>query len=498
MTLPTNFRLMRIEVTSEDGSDFDLDLAPDSIDGSWTTLVTGRNGAGKSRLMSAIASSFETLGGRPNRHRRSTSSVTMSYRLANHECSFRVAGSEVTSFLDGRLVDPEALPLPGAVVAATASAFDKFALPREALAFGPAPKSSEGYLYKYLGLKDVRGRVSARAGVVRALEQLFDANSDDRLRRQRVADVFTYLGYAPTVEVTYTWSFRARELYQMSGSIASTDVAKFLENQNSARSQSVRQPIPKYVFEDERIPKEIAVAIETLKKYGEQRHVTLEANFTDSKPGEEDLLRMARQLARVGLIQMSHVALRRQTDNQRVEIADASSGELSLVVTLLGIASSIEDGSLVLIDEPEISLHPQWQSEYLERLSNAFADFSGCHFVVATHSPTLVSGASPERTSVVELGKSEGIDQRSTVAGSVDEVLVSTFGVVSKSNLYLRDLLVIALRGAEDGDLASTAHDETMAALESARIDLPENDRVGQLIDRLVRIRGALNRNRER
>ena len=70
---------------------------------------------------------------------------------------------------------------------------------------------------------------------------------------------------------------------------------------------------------------------------------------------------------------------------------------------------------------------------------------------------------------------------------------MTTFGVVSKSNLYLRDLLVTALRGAEDGDLADSVHDETMVALESARRDLPEVDSVGELIDQLVRIRAGLS-----
>lgn len=490
MALATEFRLMRVEVTNEDGSYVDVDLATDAVAGSWTTLVTGRNGAGKSRLLSAIAASFETLDGRHQRHR---ASIAISYWFAGRECAFRVDRGKVSAFLDGRPVDHEVLPRPGTVVVATASAFDKFNLPKQALVFGAASHSPESGGYKYLGLRDARGRVSSRAGVVRALEQLFDANSDDRPRRRRVADVFSYLGYAPTVEVIYTWTFRARELAQQDGEVTPADIARFLDKQKPQRNQAARLSIPNYVFEDERVVEDLAVAIETLRKPGEHRDITLMADFADPNSGEEDLLRMARQLTRAGLIQMSEVALRRKTTNQRIEITDASSGELSLVVTLLGIASSIEDGSLVLIDEPEISLHPQWQSEYLERLGDAFADFSGCHFVVATHSPTLVSGATAERTSIVDIEDSGTVGHRPTVAGSVDEVLVTTFGVVSKSNLYLRDLLVTALRGAEDGDLADGIHDETMVALKSARRDLPESDSVGQLIDQLVRIRAGLD-----
>ncbi len=481
---------MRVEVANKEGAYVDMDLATDAATGSWTTLITGRNGAGKSRLISAIAASFETLDGR---HLRHEPSVAISYWLAGRECAFRVDKGKVSTFLDGRPVERELLPRPGAVVAATASAFDKFNLPRAPRVFGNVSQSPEEGRYKYLGLRDARGRVSSRAGVVRALEQLFDANSDDRPRRRRVADVFHYLGYAPTVEVTYAWSYRARDLVQKDGRVTLGDVANFLDKQRRQSSQSVRLSIPNYVFDDEQVVKDLAVAIETLRTPGERREVVLVADFADPNPGDEDLLRMALQLTRAGLVQMSEVALRREATNHRVEITDASSGELSLVVTLLGIASSIEDGSLVLIDEPEISLHPQWQAEYLERLGDAFADFSGCHFIVATHSPTLVSGAIPERTSIIDLEGRWLVDRNPAVSGSVDEVLVTTFGVVSKSNLYLRDLLVTALRGAEDGDLADTIHDRTMVALERARRDLPEADSVGQLIDQLVRIRAGLD-----
>lgn len=495
MASETDFRLTRVEVNNEEGSYFDIDLATDAGIGSWTTLVTGRNGTGKSRLLSAIAASFEALDGR---HLRRRDSVAIAYWLAGRECAFRVEKGKVSAFLDGRLIEQEFLPRPGAIAAATASAFDKFSLPKAPRVFGAATQPPDVGRYKYLGLRDTRGRVSSRAGVVRALEQLFDANSDDRPRRRRVADVFRYLGYAPTVEVIYTWTSRAQELARKEGTVSSRDVDLFLDKQRRQGSQTTRLAIPNYIFEDELVVKELALSIESLRKPGEGREIRLMADFADLNPGDEDQLRMARQLTRAGLVLMSEVVLRREATNHRVEVTDASSGELSLVVTLLGIASSIEDRSLVLIDEPEISLHPQWQAEYLQRLGDAFADFRGCHFVVATHSPTLVSGADSERTSIVDLERPPLAADSPAIAGSVDEVLVTTFGVVSKSNLYLRDLLVTALRGAEDGDLADAMHDDTMAALQGARQELPETDPAGELIDQLARIRAKLGGEEQR
>lgn len=42
---------------------------------------------------------------------------------------------------------------------------------------------------------------------------------------------------------------------------------------------------------------------------------------------------------------------------------ELSSGELSVLLSILKINSEIEENSVVLIDEPEVSLHPAWQKK---------------------------------------------------------------------------------------------------------------------------------------
>jgi predicted ATP-binding protein involved in virulence len=47
-------------------------------------------------------------------------------------------------------------------------------------------------------------------------------------------------------------------------------------------------------------------------------------------------------------------------------------------------------GSLVLIDEPETSMHVAWQLEFLQDIEK-IAKISGLSFIVATHSPDLIN-----------------------------------------------------------------------------------------------------------
>jgi len=69
----------------------------------------------------------------------------------------------------------------------------------------------------------------------------------------------------------------------------------------------------------------------------------------------------------------------------------ASSGEQCLLVMILGIAGHISHNSLILIDEPEISLHPSWQARFMDLIINIFKNYHECHFIIATHSPQIVS-----------------------------------------------------------------------------------------------------------
>lgn len=56
----------------------------------------------------------------------------------------------------------------------------------------------------------------------------------------------------------------------------------------------------------------------------------------------------------------------------------------------LYFTDKIRENGLYLLDEPENSLSPDKQQELLEFLGNS-ARFFGCQFIIATHSPFLLS-----------------------------------------------------------------------------------------------------------
>ena len=51
---------------------------------------------------------------------------------------------------------------------------------------------------------------------------------------------------------------------------------------------------------------------------------------------------------------------------------------------------NIKKGSLILIDEPEISLHVVWQQQFLSDLKKIM-DINKSNVIIATHSPQIIN-----------------------------------------------------------------------------------------------------------
>lgn len=119
----------------------------------------------------------------------------------------------------------------------------------------------------------------------------------------------------------------------------------------------------------------------------------------------------------------------------------AASGEKQLFYTLINIYSNITQNSLILIDEPETSLHPNWQMKYIGFLKEVFDGYK-CHFIIATHSPHLISDLAPCSSSVIVLNRDQkGVITANpypvdTYAWSVENILYNVFRVRTTRNYY--------------------------------------------------------------
>ena len=75
---------------------------------------------------------------------------------------------------------------------------------------------------------------------------------------------------------------------------------------------------------------------------------------------------------------------------QPLSLTDLSSGEQQEVVLLYELLFKTAPNSLILIDEPEISLHVIWQKAFIDDLKK-IAKLKKISFLVSTHSPQIIN-----------------------------------------------------------------------------------------------------------
>src|SRR5690606_21408835 len=93
------------------------------------------------------------------------------------------------------------------------------------------------------------------------------------------------------------------------------------------------------------------------------------------------------------------------TFNQsEVKFSDLSSGEkvlMSLALALYNSKFDIEFPRVLLMDEPDASLHPTMSKQFLEIIENVFVKEKGVKVIITTHSPSTVALAKEEDLFVV-------------------------------------------------------------------------------------------------
>jgi predicted ATP-binding protein involved in virulence len=77
-------------------------------------------------------------------------------------------------------------------------------------------------------------------------------------------------------------------------------------------------------------------------------------------------------------------------DGEILSATDLSSGEQHELVMIYELLFKVKPNSLILIDEPEISLHVEWKRQFLKDLQE-ITKLANLDVLLSTHSPTLIN-----------------------------------------------------------------------------------------------------------
>ena len=205
------------------------------------------------------------------------------------------------------------------------------------------------------------------------------------------------------------------------------------------------------------------------------------------------VVRWEKMLKGLGLIR--DVKLHLRSRSAEIPVGAASSGELALISALAFLATNASDRVTVLIDEPENSLHPSWQREYLELLDDVLRYRQAAVFI-ATHSPFLISEANAKpfngkNVAVVVLTSGQVVpdSRKGETPESLDGVLTEVFQTVTPQSHYLSVSLVSMLNRLESGVSSLAEVHREIAFLRSAGLDSRQARAVSAVEDMADQIR---------
>ncbi|PHR48040.1 MAG: hypothetical protein COA32_05805 [Fluviicola sp.] len=458
----------------------------------FNTVVIGPNGTGKSNILKTVINLFREiheLKQNDKRINKVPGKFVLTYLLNGKQFSFgnfKLDSEHMAArfskgvwfTVDNQIEDDyNKILLPNNIIANSLMITDKF----------PFLKEEDFPRYTYLGVRSSRASSGTKAYIRKTVE-LITTSIEKKGFKAKLKEILSFLDLEPTVNIYYKPVY-SREFYK-----EDIDVDEFHRIFNHQKEYFPKRETEIWgttyydsIKENNELVSSIVdflqhVAKNFLKDNSKLLHydVLSDANIVDD-------FKMIEQLKKLDLISYPSIDIRKQ--NSEFNLVDSSSGEYSLLSSLIGLVASVEENSLVLIDEPEVSLHPNWQMKYMDYLRKMFEGYKTCHFIVATHSHFLISDIQGMNSHVIGLVKNRDIEpvhfsDVNTFGWSAEQVLLDVFDVPTTRNFYLADRFAKIMKKASLNGLKSIEDnkDELLSWEES----LSEGDPIKYAITKLI------------
>jgi len=370
------------------------------------TVIVGKNGTGKSRLLNDIINNFIPV--------REVNSILITSQ--NHNKIDSKINLEITNS-------------PDKIIAVSTSPYDKFPLPRLY-----SYKQTSDEFYSYVGIRDLRTTNFSIGFMSKIIGQLLYIRSTDLDRYIKIVAVLNYLGYSDEFHITFEFRILHRQLNDLLDSNnPEKDFFEIFSRHTINRPSLQFFKTENDILDIEKFNRFKSI-LEQIKDWRKSIHnLIINSKNIESGLNIEDIS----FLIEAGVARLRDVGLKKLDSDKIYKISEASSGEQCIFTTLVGISCNISDNTLILIDEPEISLHPEWQEKYITLLIRTFQNFKHCHFIIATHSPQLIAKLSEENCYILQMDNKELKNAKHYANNSIDFQLANIFNSPGFKNEYL-------------------------------------------------------------
>ncbi|NPE55988.1 AAA family ATPase [Dickeya dadantii] len=421
------------------------------------TVIVGKNGVGKSRLLSQIAKSC-------------------------------IENNEILSELQSYNINEQSPK----VIAVSTSPFDKFPSNRKA--------TSSPYIdtnYRYVGMRGegpfgISSAVSLLSSAAKGwLEKLVSLENSANL-----LDVFYSLDFEPRAEFVFKSSYigitplEYENAYKHKDELLEEVIQLHLER-NIILDRRYIEQLAKYSKE---VRYDIYNAMVEVNHFESGRKaVTLSVDFTNGESlvgsyhASSRFAKAILRLISVGFMRLMDMRLIKNSYGP-MSLKRASSGEQCLLVMMLGIAGHITDNSIILIDEPEISLHPRWQEEFILMITRAFSSYKGCQFIIATHSPQIISHLPDEGCYITSLSNNTIYKAKYFSKRSADYQLAELFDAPGIMNEYIARLAFSLLSKVKSAKYVTDENWNELHQLQHLIQNVDRHDPIKELVESIYQV----------
>ncbi|UYC11883.1 ATP-binding protein [Xanthomonas sp. CFBP 8445] len=412
-----------------------------------TTVITGRNGSNKSTLLKQLVK-----------------------RIARPP-------------LGGELVTESLNPNHHQVLCISGSAADRF--PQKSNP-GGSRTAFDVPNYTYVGQRVGSNLLSKKAPLEAMLSFALDARKRERFSWEFFRDAHAYAGLRSEsrYKVQLSPGWREMEL-DLIGAIQAKSRERG-EVRNSKRSLPHVSPATAEWLLDEFDYDDFI----ELQNWGARKGVRLATVSLSERGAAVKNSEISKEALRLGLltelVRLREVTVMPIEGEWFMPAEELSSGEYHMLSTMLAVGFALEPKAVLLMDEPENNLHPQWQRDLMSAI------FDVCdkvrldgHVIISTHSPLIV-GSVPESSSVVDMSSEPTRLSLVSYGASSDELLLSQFGVGSSRNAIVVETIQRAISMVENGSYGGEDFMGLVPDLKKIRSALTDNDPLISVIDALI------------
>ena len=390
------------------------------------SVLIGPNGAGKSSILRDIVNFFIELNAQITNNEKASSYKGLlrglRYHINGQVCFVVKTDRSFVATINGKICKLEHIKIPS-IVACHFGAFDKF--PNQTVD-GSIKTKYDVPFYKYVGAHINGSMISSSAIAFRLLFALTEQMSINL--QKSICSILDFIKYDHAISLQYSLVPRSRKRGYIQELIVQ-GIEKDREYLKYSIKEKQELASQLYSFYKNKV---------TLAKYQCIYKINFDNEYTSDS--EKSVLKYIYKLKQYGLLNSVHVLFYKQ--GKIISSDEMSSGEFAMLATILSIAAAANNHhTLVLIDEPELSQHPNWQMSLIENLDKALANHA-CQLLIATHSHMLISDLPQGRSNVIQLDKMRDgsllakMIGCSTYGWSAEEVLLKVFKTATDRNRY--------------------------------------------------------------